>query len=169
MSKRTLESLQKQYAREVAPQKGGPGGPGGPGGHGPGKSHMRSSGKPKNTKNTIRRIMNYIGKYKINLAAVVLCMIISTLTSLCGSYMLSPIINRIQLQIAPNSQINLTKLGTIADSLIEKITRIPFINNIISEGKFHAITVYMLSAVILLASIYLIGVITTYIQAKLML
>ena len=58
MAKRTLESLQKQYARAVNDKRRGPGGPGprrGP--HGGG-----GSGKPKNTSATVRRLLSYVGK-----------------------------------------------------------------------------------------------------------
>ncbi len=54
-----------------------------------------ATGKPKNTGKTIARLLSYIGKYKVLLAIVVLCMAVSTGTSLAGSYMLRPIINSI--------------------------------------------------------------------------
>ena len=91
---RSIEELRKQYARAVQPQKGmGPGhghGPGGPGGR-----HVRAKGKPKNTKNTIKRMLSYVAPYKLHLIIVAVCMALSTGTSLAGSYMLRPIINRI--------------------------------------------------------------------------
>ena len=88
---RSIEELRKQYARAVQPQKGmGPGA-----GHGPGGRHIRAKGKPKNTKNTIKRMLSYVAPYKLHLIIVAVCMALSTGTSLAGSYMLRPIINRI--------------------------------------------------------------------------
>ena len=91
---RSLETLQKQY-KSNAPQKGGPGHGGpmpgprrGPGGRGPG-------GKPKNMKHAIGRLLKYLTDYKIHLITVVFTMLASTVTSLMGSFMLMPIINRI--------------------------------------------------------------------------
>lgn len=90
---RSIEELRKQYARAVQPQKGM--GPGAGHGHGPGGRHMRAKGKPKNTKNTIKRMLSYVAPYKLHLIIVAVCMALSTGTSLAGSYMLRPIINRI--------------------------------------------------------------------------
>lgn len=90
---RSIEELRKQYARAVQPQKGM--GPGAGHGHGPGGRHVRAKGKPKNTKNTIKRMLSYVAPYKLHLIIVAVCMALSTGTSLAGSYMLRPIINRI--------------------------------------------------------------------------
>ena len=169
MAKRTLESLQKQYAREVKAGRGGPGhGPGGPGGPGGRRGGPRASGKPKNTGKTIRRILSYVGKYKIHLVLVLVCMLTTTLTSLCGSFMLSPIINRIQWAVT-GEQPNLTGPGKIANAAIEGLQKLPLLQNLIEKGEFYEIAVYILAAVTLLGSIYLIGILTTYIQARLML
>jgi ATP-binding cassette subfamily B multidrug efflux pump len=165
MSKRTLESLQKQYAREVNDRKGGMGPGHGPrGGRGP-----HAHGKPKNTGATIKRLLKYLGAYKWHLLAVLFCMLLSTLTSLCGSYMLSPIINRIQMQVLPDKEISWTPIGRIADRVIEKFTEIPILSSFVEQGKFHAIALYVLAAVILLGMIYLVGVLCSYLQARIML
>lgn len=52
-------------------------------------------GKPKNMKNTLKKLLAYIGKYKALLVLAILCMVISTVVSLIGSYMLRPVINSI--------------------------------------------------------------------------
>ncbi len=73
------------------------GGPpmGGPG-HGPGGRHARAmGGKPKETKQTIKRILGYLGKDKKHVIIALVCVVISSLSTLAGSYMLSPIINGI--------------------------------------------------------------------------
>ena len=73
------------------------GGPpmGGPG-HGPGGRHARAmGGKPKETKQTIKRLLGYLGKDKKHVIVALVCVVISSLSTLAGSYMLSPIINGI--------------------------------------------------------------------------
>lgn len=74
-------------------------GPGkmGPGKMGPGKmgpGGMEPS-KPKNTGKTIARLFSYIGKDKWKLAICLLCIVLYTVASLVGSYMLRPIINNL--------------------------------------------------------------------------
>ena len=89
---RTLKELQKQYnsKSKIESLRGGPG-PGRPGGPRGG----RPGGKPKDMKNTIKRLLHYVGKYKIRFIFVFISMIITTASSLLGGYMISPIINRI--------------------------------------------------------------------------
>lgn len=157
MSKRTLESLQKQYAREVKGQRGGPRGP-----------QPRAKGKPKNTAKTIKRILSYLRKYRVHLFLVLFCMLVSTLTSLIGSYMLAPIINRLQYQVTGKMP-PMNGPGKIADNVIESFRKSDFISGMIGESKFAEIAAYILAAVVILGSIYLIGILTTYIQARLML
>ena len=73
------------------------GGPpmGGPG-HGPGGRHARAmGGKPKETKQTIKRLLGYLGKDKKHVIIALVCVVISSLSTLAGSYLLSPIINGI--------------------------------------------------------------------------
>ena len=164
MAKRTLESLQKQYAREVKAGRGGPGG--GPGGRrGP---QPRGKGKPKNTSATIKRILSYLGNYKIHLVLVLVCMLTSTVTSLFGSFMLAPIINRLQFEVT-GERPPLTGPGKIADSAIESLRQTDFIKSIIGDSKYAVIAAYVLAGVLILGFIYLIGVITTYAQSRLML
>ena len=164
MAKRTLESLQKQYAREVKMPAGR-----GPGGPGPRRGGPRSKGKPKNTKVTISKLLAYLKDYKLRLFGVLLCMLTSTVTSLLGSFMLAPIINRIQGVVMPEKEIDWTPIGKIFDSVISKVSNISFIDSFIENGPFHEIGVYVLSAVFILACIYIVGIICTYTQARLML
>ena len=68
---------------------------GGPG-HGPGGRHASAmGGKPKETKQTIKRLLGYLGKDKKHVIIALVCVVISSLSTLAGSYMLSPIINGI--------------------------------------------------------------------------
>ena len=158
MAKRTLESLQKQYAREVHDKRRGPGGgrrgPGGP----------RDKSKPKHTKDTIKRILNYLYPYRFRLIAVFFCMIVSTLTSLCGSYMLSPIINRIQKEVTGEAP-KLTGPGRIADKAITALQNGArnLFGELLSE-QFYDIASYILAAVVILGGVYLIGICTAYLE-----
>lgn len=68
-----------------------PGGPGG--GRGPGA--MKPGGKPKDMKRTLSRLWAYISADRGMLVLVFFCVILSTVSTLAGSYMLRPIINSI--------------------------------------------------------------------------
>ncbi len=171
MSKRNLEQLQKQYSSSKGgdvrgpmpgPGRGGPGGPGGP--RGP---HGMGHGKPKNAKYTLRRLMSYFGKYWPRFVIVLICMLISTVTSLIGSFSLLPIINRIG-QI-PTTTENSGAMAVVADNIIKNFTDLPFINAIMSGSRFAEVLTYVLTAIVILFSVYLVGIASTYIQARLML
>ena len=62
----------------------GPGGPMGPGGKG---------FKPKNSKQTIKRLLSYIEQDKYKMIVAYICVLVNTLAMLAGSYMLRPLIN----------------------------------------------------------------------------
>ncbi len=49
--------------------------------------------KPKNTKQTALRLFSYFGEYKFRLAAVIICVILSSAANVYGTYMLKPIID----------------------------------------------------------------------------
>ncbi|MCD8391479.1 MAG: ABC transporter ATP-binding protein/permease [Firmicutes bacterium] len=51
--------------------------------------------KPHNTKNTIKRLLTYIGKYKGRLVFAFICVILSTASNLGASYMLKPIVDNL--------------------------------------------------------------------------
>ena len=67
------------------PPRRGPGGPphGGP----------RGPQKPKNLKKTIGTLLGYIGRSKWLLIVVALCVVLNSLCSILGSYLLKPLIN----------------------------------------------------------------------------
>ena len=87
------QSLKQRYGNRMAStQKRGPG-PGGPG-RGPGRGPAaRGGGKPKNSKETIKRLLKYLEQDRLMLAIAFICVIANTITGLAGSYMLRPIIN----------------------------------------------------------------------------
>lgn len=93
--KRTLEELQKKY-QSSRPSPGGhgpgPGGPGGPGGRGP-RGARGAAAKPRNTRQTLGRLLGYFSEYKARIIFVFVLVLLNTLATLAGSYMLRPIIN----------------------------------------------------------------------------
>jgi ATP-binding cassette subfamily B protein len=164
MAKRTLSDLQKQYNQSAASGKPQMPGPGPRGGRGPG-----GHGKPKNTGAVIKRLWSYVSKYKFRLVLVVFCMMFSTVTSLIGSYMLAPVINRVTLAVVPDADISFTPVGKIADRVITAFSELPIFEKIISYGKFADVMVYVLAAVVIMFFIYLSGIASTYLQARIML
>jgi ATP-binding cassette subfamily B protein len=66
--------------------------PKGPGGQGPGAGPRGGFQKPKNAKKTALRLMGYLARNKLPLAGVGLCLLLSTLSSLAGSYLSSRVI-----------------------------------------------------------------------------
>ena len=91
--KRRVESLKHRYGRNVAAasnrQGVGHGGPGGPGRRMPAAGGQR----PKNSRETVRRLLSYLGEDKAKMALAFICVILNTVGTLAGAYMLRPIIN----------------------------------------------------------------------------
>ena len=87
---RKAESLKKRYGRALPPPKG----PMGPGPGGPGRRRNMAKGTPKNSKETVRRLLKYLNEDRAKMALAFVCVIVNTAASLAGSYMLRPIINR---------------------------------------------------------------------------
>lgn len=159
---RSIEQLKERYnsISHGESLRGGPGRGGPRGKHG--------SGKPKNTKQTVKRLLSYVGEYKIRLISVFLCMILTTLASLCGGYLIVPIINRITLEIDPNAELNPSKMADIADKIIEAFVETNLMSRLMSTTA-AAVTVYIVSALIILGTVYLISILGTYLQSRLML
>lgn len=132
MAGRSLETLKKQYNREEIqrPERNMPVGPGRGRGRG-----MGATGKPKNAKTTISRLLKYVGRYKGRMIAAFVCMLFSTATSLAGSYALRPIINRVAYS---------------NDTVAAKLS-------------------YLLIALGVMLGIYIVGILSTYLQQRLML
>ena len=160
---RSLEQLQKQYntASKYQSLRGGPGG--GPPRGGP----RMGGGKPKNLKSTIARLLSYVGKYKYRLIMVFVCMILSTVFSLCGGYLIAPIINKITLEINPSANLEYSPIERFANGIIERFTETALIESLM-DGV-GAITVYIACALIILGSIYLVSALSSYLQARIML
>ena len=158
---RTLEQLRQQYnsvSHGTSLRGGGPG-------RGPGP---RAKGKPKNAGKTVARLLSYVGKYKGRLILVFLCMILTTLSSLCGGYLIAPIINRITLAVDPTAPLKPSAIADLADGIIESFVSTPFISSLMSNTAAE-VSLYVLGALIILGCVYLISAGGSYIQARLML
>ncbi len=127
--------------------------------------HMQSANR-KTRAIAIRRLLGYLKGSWGKLLLVVLCMLISTATSLIGSYMLAPIINHIA-GVEPSSSAGALERG--ADAIITKVASHAWIQNIFAQGRFAEVLTYLFAALGLMLCIYLVGVATTYTQGKLML
>ena len=161
---RSLEELKKQYNSVSHGQslRGGFGR-----GHGPGPG-PRGKGKPKNVGKTVKRLLSYVGKYKFRLAFVFLCMILTTVSSLVGGYLIVPMINRITLVVNPGAELKPSGVAELADGLIEKFVSLPFISSLM-ENPTYEVSLYIFGALIILGAVYGISAFGSYIQARLML
>ena len=159
---RNLEKLKRQYNSIAPDKKGGGMGPRGgrPGG-------PRPKGKPKNTKKTVSRLLSYVGKYKLRLVLVLFAMLISTVAALCGSYLLAPIIDNIALTVNPNADVKMSAIEQAANRIITAFTETPLIASLMGT-KASAITVYVISALMILLAVYLIEITAAYTQSRLM-
>ena len=159
---RNLEKLKKQYNSVAPDKKGGGMGPRGgrPGG-------PRPKGKPKNTKKTVSRLLSYVGKYKLRLVFVLFSMLISTVAALCGSYLLAPIIDNIALTVNPDADVKMSAIEQAANRIITAFTETPLIASLMGS-KASAITVYVISALMILLAVYLIEITAAYTQSRLM-
>jgi len=156
---RTLERLRAQYAAKPGDMMKGP--RQGPPGRG-------MTGKPKNARRTIGRLMSYIRPYRFRLLLVLLCMLLTTVTSLCGGYLMAPIIDKLTLAVKPDAVITMSPFEKIADNVLNSITSGNLVQNWINSGTIQAVSAYVAIALIVLAIIYGIGIVTTYLQARLM-
>ena len=161
---RTLERLQKQYASFSAKPGRGPGG--GPRGRGRGMGGKVE--KPQNMGKTIRRLMKYVKKYWPRLVLVLFCMLLTTVTSLCGGYLMAPIVDRLALAVNPGTLVQMSPFEKIADGVIQKAVDLPMVQNWISGGTVQEVTAYVLAALVILGLVYAVGVITNYLQGRLM-
>mgnify|MGYP000884158062 CR=1 FL=1 len=62
------------------------------GGH-PGAGNQRVKENPKNVRKTIQRILSYISDYRWQFVIVIICLILSSLSSVVGIYFLKPLVN----------------------------------------------------------------------------
>ena len=144
---RTLEKLREQYnTRASARQMGG----------GP-MRRGAATGKPKNMAATIGRIFSYYRGYQMRLVTVLLMMLCSTVASLVGGYIMAPIIDRLTLAVAPNTEIRMSAMEQVADRVIVSLV-----------GPDAGAMNYIVTAIFLLGIIYLTVVLFTYLQERVM-
>ncbi|MCI8660276.1 MAG: ABC transporter ATP-binding protein [Lachnospiraceae bacterium] len=92
--KEKLDSLKYRYGRKRANKTGSASAsPAGHGPGGPGRGGLSGRGRPKNSRETIRRLLQYLKGDSLKLIAAFVCILVNTLGMLVGSYMLRPIIN----------------------------------------------------------------------------
>ena len=134
-------------------------------GRGPGP---RAKGKPKDLRKTVARLLSYVGKYKLRLVLVLLCMMLTTVSSLFGGYLIVPIINRITLAINPEATLSPSRMAQLADGVIESFASTRIVSSLMVNTT-ATVTVYVFAALVILDSVYLISAIGSYTQARLML
>ena len=158
---RSIEELKARYNSTSHGQslRGGPG-RGGPG--------PRAKGKPKNIRQTISRLLSYVGKYKARLILVFVCMILTTASSLFAGYLTVPIINRIAVAVGGSIEQSPSIMAQFADGIIEAIVSLPLINELMGS-TFGAVTIYVICALMVLALVYFISAFGSYLQSRLML
>lgn len=93
ISKERAERLRAKYSGKAAGPEKKEFSVGGPGGRGRGAMYGRS-GKPKDTKKTVIRLIKYIGEEDILFVWALVCAVVYTVGNLATSYMLRPIINK---------------------------------------------------------------------------
>ena len=161
---RSLERLRTQYAakpEDMMKQGRGPGRNGPPG--------RGATGKPKNAGQTVKRLLSYVGKYWYRLVLVLLCMLMATVASLCGGYLMAPIIDHLTLTVKPDAVITMSPFEKIADDVLTQITSGKAVQDWIASGTIQAVSAYVAVALIVLGIVYLISVVCTYLQSRLML
>lgn len=161
---RSLERLRERYNSSATSRRQAmPGMPGGPRRRDP-----SMKGKPKNLKKTVGRLLQYVGKYKFTLILVLICMMFTAATSLLGGYMIAPIINRLTLEITPDAKIEMSAAEKLADGVISKLSETEFISNLF-DTVAERVTLYILAALFILAIVYVVSIVCSFLEARLML
>ncbi len=149
---RSLDRLREQY--NSAAGKNGQQAP--RGGPGPNRG-LGLTGKPKDMRKTVFRLLSYMKPYRLRFVVVLACMLTHTVTSLIGSYMLAPIIDRLAAAVKPDAVIEMSAIEATADSVIRSLLH--------GGGT---VMQYVLTAVVILACVYGVGIVTAYLQGRLM-
>lgn len=75
----------------------------------PNRNRNQKKQKPKNTKATAKRLFSYLEQEKHKIATAFVCVLVSSASTLCGSYLLRPIINGL-IDSTKTSQQKITSL-----------------------------------------------------------
>lgn len=135
------------------PMRGGPGGP---------RRGPMEKGKLKNSKATIKRLLGYLKEYRLRIGLVLICMLTSTVTSLFGSYLLAPVINKLTFFVK-GEEAEMSAMERFADGIISGFT------GPINALMRNEVVTYIIATISIFAFIYGVGIITTYLQSRLML
>lgn len=138
-----------QNRQQGSPQGGPQGGP--PPGmrHGPGPGpRTMMGGKPKESRITIRRLLQYMGKDKILVGFALVCVFVFSGATLAGSYMLKPIVDQI---------------GQSAGEIFALRKEGADWERVLADG-----TAELFKGVLLMLLIYGLGVIANYMQQRIM-
>ena len=150
MAKRSLEELQKRYASAAAADSGrGPGGMHGPGPRRP----MGEGGKGRYSRATVQRLLSYIAVYRGRIILALVFMVINTLTALAGTFLLRDVINVVNPRNTDPAK------STVVRLFMPWITQDNF-----AQQRLNCLV--MVAAV--LAVVYLVGILTNYLQNRLM-
>ncbi|MCH5252973.1 MAG: ABC transporter ATP-binding protein [Lachnospiraceae bacterium] len=126
---------------ERKPQGGPPMGPGPRG-----RAAAMRGGKPKNSAATIRRLLSYMGKDKFLIFLALICVLVFSGATLAGSYLLSPIIDRLTESAKAALQAGNAERAAV-----------------LAEG-----TSTLLRGVLTMLIVYGLGVIANYLQQRIM-
>ncbi|MBR5527899.1 MAG: ABC transporter ATP-binding protein [Clostridia bacterium] len=142
----------------MGPRRGGPPG---------------AKGKPKNTKDTVKRLFAYVGKYKLRLFAVLICMLLTSVSSLIGSFMLAPIINKIAIHVSGTGSEKLSIMEQLSDNIITKITGsvtgpLEELVDFSRFGDYGYVMMYIFVALLILIAVYVVEVAANYAQSRIM-
>lgn len=152
---RSLEQLQMQYNKATPAGRGGHG-------RGPGHGPTGKGAKVKDTKGTIKRLLAYLMPYKFRIVGVLFCMLLSAVTSLAGSYLLAPIVNKLTVFVT-GKELEMSAMERFADKILSTFT-----GPVNAAIKSELLT-YILTVLLLFACIYGVGIVSTYLQSRLML
>lgn len=148
---RSLEQLRKEYNTKAFAMNGKMRGPGA------GRGSMQK-GKPKEAKKTIRRMLSYMKGYELRFAIILFCMLLSTVTSLVGGYLMAPIIDKLTATVSPGTEIKMSAIEQAADNMIVAIA---------GEGAGEPFR-YIAIASAILGLVYLVSTLAAYLQSKIM-
>ena len=145
---RTLEQLRERYSRSAADMKRG----GLPGRPPRGPARFDPKQRPKISRDTIKRLLSYLSAYKGRLLLVFLFMLFSTGAAILGTSSVARIIDA----LTPNADGTPKSFSLFSGS--------PF------EISFGDATInYVFAIIVILASIYIVGIVCSYFQSRIML
>ena len=144
---RSLEELQARYNSSAKGRM--PGGPGGRAARGAGKEVLS-----KNSGRTVARILSYLKGYRALIVLVAFCMLISSLFSLVGSYMMAPVIDKLSKAVNPDIATNLNAISQKIDAFLTGIT---------GGGS---VMQYLLAAMIMMGTVYGLSALMNYVMSR---